>query len=117
MTFNWTSLGYQHQDLLALETPFSLEEIKTTIDSMPGDKALGQDVFTGTFFKRCWDTIKYDLTDAFNQLYNLNSQSFSLLNSANIVLIPKKTNALNVGDYRPISLIHSITKIFFPNYW
>jgi len=26
--FNWTSLGYQHHDLSALETPFTQEEIK-----------------------------------------------------------------------------------------
>jgi mannosylglycoprotein endo-beta-mannosidase len=35
----------------------------------------------------------------------------NLLNSANIVLIPKKEGADEVTDYRPISLIHSIAKI------
>jgi hypothetical protein len=41
----------------------------------------------------------------------MNGADFRLLNSANIVLIPKP-DALIVGDYRPISLIHNITKIF-----
>lgn len=33
------------------------------------------------------------------------------MNSANIVLIPKKEGADGVMDYRPISLLHSIAKI------
>jgi hypothetical protein len=36
----------------------------------------------------------------------------NLINSANIILIPKKPDASRVGDYRPISLIHSLSKIF-----
>jgi hypothetical protein len=33
-------------------------------------------------------------------------------NLANIILIPKKPDAAGVMDYRPISLIHSLSKIF-----
>jgi hypothetical protein len=44
-TFNWTSLGYQQQDLSILKAPFSQDEIKETIDSMPGDEATGPDGF------------------------------------------------------------------------
>jgi hypothetical protein len=36
--------------------------------------------------------------------------AFNLLNTANIVLIPKKDQAKSIGDYRPISLVHSVTK-------
>jgi len=79
---------------------------------MPGDKAPGPDGFTKAFFKKCWDIIRFDLTAAFNQLYNMNSQNLDLLNSANIILIPKKPDAIKVSDYRPISLIHNIVKIF-----
>jgi hypothetical protein len=49
---------------------------------------------------------------ALHCLFNLNSQGFEMLNSANIVLLPKKLEALRVTDFRPISLIHSIAKIF-----
>jgi hypothetical protein len=34
------------------------------------------------------------------------------LNQALITLIPKKPDAIVVGDYRPISLVHSFSKLF-----
>ena len=48
----------------------------------------------------------------FNQIHNMNGQDFKLLNSGNIILIPKKLDTERVEDYRPIGLIHSIAKIF-----
>ncbi|WVZ91565.1 hypothetical protein U9M48_037717 [Paspalum notatum var. saurae] len=112
LTLNWSALAVAHHDLSSLEAPFSLEELKETIFSMPSDKAPGPDGFTGIFFKECWDIIKYDVLEAFHQLHNMNGRDFKFLNSANIVLIPKKPDAMMIGDYRPISLIHSIAKIF-----
>jgi hypothetical protein len=53
MSLNWQSLGYAPRDLSELEMPFTQEEIKDTIDSMPSDKAPGPDGFTGVFFKSC----------------------------------------------------------------
>jgi hypothetical protein len=44
---------------------------------------------------------------------NRNSNTlFNLLNMANVVLLPKKEQALTIGDYKPISLVHSVAKIF-----
>jgi hypothetical protein len=60
---------------------------------MPSDKALGLDGFTRAFFKACWEIIKDDVTDAINSLFAMNSQNFEFLNSANIVLLQKKTDA------------------------
>jgi hypothetical protein len=50
---DWHSLGYTQRDLSELELPFTLEEVKDTIDSMPSDKAPGPDGFTDAFFKTC----------------------------------------------------------------
>ncbi|WVZ94829.1 LOW QUALITY PROTEIN: hypothetical protein U9M48_040673 [Paspalum notatum var. saurae] len=111
-TLDWTSLGYHPLDLSSLEAPFTQEEIRETILSMPPDKAPGPDGFTGAFFRACWNIIKDDLTSAFNQLHNINGQDFRLLNAGNIVLIPKNADARRISDFRPISLIHSIAKIF-----
>ena len=49
---------------------------------------------------------------AINNLFVKNSQGFQFLNSTNIVLLPKINDALGVTYYRPIGVIHSITKIF-----
>lgn len=42
----------------------------------------------------------------------LQGNTFQLFNTANMVLLPKKENATVVAEYRPISLIHSVGKIF-----
>jgi hypothetical protein len=62
--------------------------------------------------KKCWTIIKDNITTAMKNMFMLNSQGFELLNSANIVLLPKKEDAMRVTDFRPISLIHSIAKLF-----
>jgi hypothetical protein len=48
---------------------------------------------------------------AINYFYQQHEQHFSLLNSAHVVLLPKKADAKCVADYRPISLTHSIAKL------
>jgi hypothetical protein len=48
---------------------------------------------------------------AVNAFYNLRCCNLHLINSASIILIPKKDGAETVGDFRPIRLIHSFIKI------
>ena len=50
-TIDWQALRYTPRDLSELEVPFTQEEIKDTINSMPSDKTPGPDGFTGAFFK------------------------------------------------------------------
>lgn len=46
------------------------------------------------------------------KLYVGDGRGFGRLNRAVITLIPKKVGAEEVGDYRPISLVHSFAKLF-----
>jgi hypothetical protein len=49
--------------------------------------------------------------EAANAFHNLRTGSLPLINTANIVLLPKKDGAESMEDFRPISLIHPFTKI------
>jgi hypothetical protein len=46
------------------------------------------------------------------KLYVGDGSGFGKLNQALITLITKKPDANLVGDYRPISLVHSFSKLF-----
>lgn len=56
-------------DRRSLEKLFSKEEIKGAIWGMKGDKALGPDGFTISFYQHCWDIIKADLLMVFEEFY------------------------------------------------
>jgi mannosylglycoprotein endo-beta-mannosidase len=49
--------------------------------------------------------------EAIRQLYSLRGNICSLLNSANVVLLPKPYDAITSAGFWPISLIHSVVKI------
>ena len=91
-------------DLSCLEAPFSKEEVWATINAMPADRAPGPDGFTGRFYKSCWQIIKASIHQG-------DLRHLELLNSAYLTLIPKKLEALEAKDYRPISLVHSFAKL------
>jgi hypothetical protein len=105
-------LGMPAHDLDDLEAIFSEEEIWGVIKEMPPDRAPGPDGFIGAFYKRAWPIIKGEVMAAILKLYVRDGRTFERLNRALITLIPKKHDAEEVGDYRPISLVHSFTKLF-----
>lgn len=110
--FGLGSFEYRSTDLSHFEDPFEEDKINSTILSMPADKVPSPNDFTRIFYKECWQIIKDDMMVAIQRLHGLRADGFHLINSTNIVLIPKKGEALRVGDYMPISLIHSVAKTF-----
>ena len=66
---------------------------------MNGDKAPGPDGFTMAFWQSCWDFVKED------------SSYLKSLNNTFLVLIPKKSGAEDLGDFRPISLLGGLYKL------
>jgi hypothetical protein len=107
----WDSLDITQHDLRGLDVPFTEDELKNMINQMPSDKALGPDGFTGAFIKSCWDIIKDDIIAAANSFYSLRCSILQIINSANIVLLPKKEGAAMIMEFQPIGLIHSFIKI------
>jgi hypothetical protein len=112
INLNWGELGYPSFNLANLEAPIACEEVKNVIDNSPKENAPGSNGFIGAFYGKCWDIVKSDITQVIMQLSQLMGNTFNLLNTANILLLPKKDGVEKIGDYRPISLFHNITNIF-----
>jgi hypothetical protein len=93
-----------------LERPFEKEEIIKTLKEMKGDKALGPDGFTIAFYLHCWRVVEADLL-AFFANFHYQGELEKSLNASFIALIPKKANASNIRDFRPISLVGSVYKL------
>ncbi|WVZ95183.1 LOW QUALITY PROTEIN: hypothetical protein U9M48_040980 [Paspalum notatum var. saurae] len=109
-TLDLASIGIQSHDLESLDLPFTENEVWATIKSLPSDKAPGPDGFTGRFYKACWPVIKHDILAALKS--DGDGRNLHLLNSVLLLLIPKKPDAIQVKDFRPIcSLVHSFAKL------
>ncbi|KAM0831273.1 hypothetical protein ACQ4PT_065654 [Festuca glaucescens] len=106
------SLGLPTVDLAGLDAQFSDDEVWATVKSLTVDKSPGPDSFSWSFFQTCWPTVKHDVLAAIHAVYVGHDLFFQGLNSTFITLIPKKDDAANVKDYRPISLVHSFAKLF-----
>jgi hypothetical protein len=61
-------------------------------------------------FQSCWSILKGDIIKVFHYFHAHGTFEKSL-NATSIALIPKKPKALNVKDFRPISLITRVYKI------
>jgi exonuclease III len=108
---NLAVLDLPSLDLNGLEGDLSEEEMWSVIKQLPADKAPGPDGFSARFYQTCWNTIKGDFMAAINQLSSGDTRNFSLLNQAYITLLPKKEGAVDIAEFRPISLIHGFAKI------
>lgn len=62
------------------------------------------------FSKECWEIIKEDLAAVFRDFHS-NGRITKGTNATFIHLIPKKSRAVNILDYRSISLVTSPYKI------
>lgn len=96
-------------DLTGLDACFSKSEVWEIIKELPGDRASGPDGFTGLFYKVAWLIIKADIMNAVNALCSLDAH---LLNDALMILLRKTTDPTRLKDFRPISLMHSFSKLF-----
>ncbi|KAH1063594.1 hypothetical protein J1N35_028581 [Gossypium stocksii] len=97
-------------DVLYLEKPFSMEEIKEAIRSCNENKALGLDCFNLCFFRKCWEVVHEDLFEMMAKIFNSGKLEKSI-NSSFIALIPKNDNPQDISKFRPTILVSSLYKI------
>ncbi|KAJ9678521.1 hypothetical protein PVL29_020644 [Vitis rotundifolia] len=99
-----------HQEAENLERPFIEDEIHAALMEMNEDKAPGPDGFTLAFWQSCWEFIKEEILEMFKEFYE-HSSFLKSLNNTFLVLIPKKSGAEDLGDFRPISLLGGLYKL------
>jgi hypothetical protein len=95
-----------------LERAFEEKEVWDVIRDLNGDKASGPDRFTLAFFQKCWDFLKTDIMDVFAE-FHARGKFEKSLNATFVSLIPKKTGAMEVRDFRPISLVELDLQDYF----
>jgi hypothetical protein len=88
-----------------------MEEIHKAIFQMEHNKSPGPDGFPAEFYQHFWDVIKMDLMALF-ECFQKGDLSLYKLNFGVITLLPKKENATQIQQYRPICLLNVSFKIF-----
>lgn len=106
----WLHLPRPNLDCLVV--PFTPDEVASVVRDSPFDRAPGPDGFSAAFYKAAWPIIADDVFRVFQALWELDFRSFHEVNSAMMILIQKKEVPEGLKDYRSISLIHSVGKLF-----
>ena len=109
---NLDALQLPSLDLAELALPFSPAEVEAAVRASPSDRAPGPDGFGSAFLKVAWQVVGSDIVRVFVSLWDLDFRNFNCLNQAYMVLLHKNSNPLGLRDYRPISLIHTVGKLF-----
>lgn len=94
-----------------LQRQFEEAEVLNCIKLCANDKAPGLDGFLMSFFQNFWGMIKDDFMNAIRQFHERHEFEKSL-NATYVALTPKKAGAIELRDFRPISLIGGVYKVF-----
>jgi Reverse transcriptase (RNA-dependent DNA polymerase) len=111
-TYNLQQLYGVNSPITDLTTPITFQEISQVIEDWPSGKTSGPDGFTWEFYKEFRLLILPDMLATYNAVITQPDQTLQPLNGSYIVMIPKKKNAIHPGDYRPISVVNVVQRIF-----
>ena len=84
-----------------LTQPFSEEEIKSALFHLEKNKAAGPDKIPVEFYQSCWNVIKADVMDLFDD-FQKEKLDVKRLNYGIITLLPKVQDAAIIQQLRPI---------------
>jgi hypothetical protein len=89
---------------------FSMEEVHDAIFQMEHNKSPGPDGFPAEFYQHFWGVTKTDMMALF-EIFQKGDFPLYKLNFGVITLLPKKENATQIQQYRPICLLNVSFKI------
>ena len=90
--------------------PFTEEEVFAALSELNGDKAPGPDGFSMAFWQLSCDFLRNDVMGFFKEFYE-HKKFIRNMNTTFLVLIPKKGDAKDLKDFRPISLVGGLYKL------
>lgn len=93
-----------------LDRPVTADELERSLKALPNNKTPGRDGFTKEFFVWGWAFIHPILMEALAQVWEQGSLG-RILNESLITLIPKPQAEESIQNWRPISLLTTISKI------
>jgi hypothetical protein len=94
-----------------LESPFSEQEVKAVVFYSYAEGSPGPDGLSFLFYQKFWDVIKDDLMNLV-KAFQMGKLDLFRINFAMLTLIPKVENAMEMKNFRPISLLNCSFKIF-----
>uniref|UniRef100_A0A1J3D6G7 Reverse transcriptase domain-containing protein n=1 Tax=Noccaea caerulescens TaxID=107243 RepID=A0A1J3D6G7_NOCCA len=94
----------------SLMAPVTRTEVRMAVFDINPTKCPGPDGMNGYFYQHLWDTIGEDLFHLIEKFFQ-DGQIEAEMNKTNICLIPKKSGAVKMVDFRPISLSNVAYKI------
>lgn len=97
--------------ITGLSASFSFDEVEEAIFSCDRNKAPGPDCFNFNFIKSCWEVVKVDVWGMFEELFS-NARLPRGFTSYFLALISKISNPQGISDFRSISLLECLYKIF-----
>jgi hypothetical protein len=95
----------------SLEAPFSDHEIKEGVFSCYPEGSPRPDGLPFLFFQKFWDIVGDDICSLFAKFHSGRLELFRL-NFAILTLIPKVDEALDMRNFRPITLLNCSFKLF-----
>ncbi|KAL4355296.1 hypothetical protein GQ457_06G015720 [Hibiscus cannabinus] len=90
---------------------FLVKEIWEALMVLDSSKATIPDVFNMGFLKKFWSSLKVEILNFFGCFFKCEISDL-LFNQSFVVLIPKRSNPVLIEDYRPISFVGCIYKVF-----
>lgn len=94
-----------------LTLPFSPEEVHGAIASMKAGSAPGPDGLPVAFFQKFWPVLRPVIMKMFHEFY-IGTLDLARLNYGVITLIPKVVGATDIRQFRPITVINVLERIF-----